>query len=256
MLRCTCALTSVVLIGLCASVMAAGTPRVSVYFDQSLTMRSTDGWGAGVQTLYIVAEGFDADLTAIEYRVEYPAGMTWVADLDVPPVKIGTTESGITQAWSVPVDGSRPVVVAKALVRWDGPGKPEGQVSIRPHPVFGFIRATVAPDHHIVVAEGETSHLGRTDQRSPLGDDPVLYGAHPNPFNPVTEIRYRVSQKTHVRVTIYDVNGRLVTKLVDDLRDQGEHSVAWRAESCPSGVYFCRLEVGEFSDQRKVMLLK
>lgn len=253
--RRVCALISVAVVALAASTLTAGTPTVAVYFDEALTMRSVDRWSPGQHTLYIVAEGFDADLTAIEYKVDYPSGMTWVADLDVPPVKIGTTENGIAQAWSTPVDGRRPVVVAKVLVRWEGPEGPPGIVAIRPHPVFGFVRATVAPDHHIVEAEGETSYLGSNDH-SLGGSEPALYNANPNPFNPVTEITYWVPQKAHVRVTMYDVAGRVVARLVDDARDRGKHTVAWNADTLPSGVYFCRLEVGDFSDQRKVMLLK
>jgi hypothetical protein len=108
----------------------------------------------------------------------------------------------------------------------------------------------------MIEAEGETSYLGAGDRLASGGNNPVLRGANPNPFNPVTEVTYWVPQKSHVRVTIYNVAGRFVTRLVDDVRDRGEHSVVWRADTLPSGVYFCRLEVGEYSDHRKVMLLK
>lgn len=256
MSRSICTLIAVAVIGLGASTLAAGTPQVAVYFDEAMTMRSVGRLDPGLHTLYIVAEGFEADLTAIEYKIDYPAGMTWIADLDVPPVRIGTTESGIAQAWTTPADGSRPVLLARAIVRWDGPETPTGEVTVRPNPLSGFVRATVAPDHHFVEAEGASSYLGESDRAASGGSAPALYGASPNPFNPVTKITYWVPQKAHVRVAVFDVAGHLVGRLVDDVRDRGEYSVVWKADMLPSGVYFCRLEVGEFTDHRKVMLLK
>ena len=249
-------LVFVAVVGLLASAAVAGTPTVTVYFDEALTMQSVDRLSPGQHTLYIVAEGFDAHLTSIEYKIDYPAGMTWVADRDMPPVKIGTTGAGITQAWGEPIDGTSPVVVAKVVVRWDPAGSSNFEVAVKPHPVFGFVRATVAPDHRIVEAKGETS-FGGVSGRSPSGgSEPALYEASPNPFNPVTQITYWVPERAHVRLSVYDVSGRLVTTLVDDVRDSGEHTVGWRADDLPSGVYFCRLEVDDFSANRKVMLLK
>jgi hypothetical protein len=239
-----------------ASFSAAGTPTVTVYFDEALTARSMDRSGPGPYTLYVVAEGFDAYLTAIEYKIDYPAGMTWVADLDVPPITIGTTGEGIAQAWAEPVDGFSPVVVAKAVVKVDETRERGGVVAVKPHPVSGFVRATAAPDHRVIEAQGGTS-LGRSNDRpSSRGSRPALDRAYPNPFNPVTQITFWIPRQSYVRLTVYDVSGRLVTTLVNDVRNGGEHTVGWRADDLSSSVYFCRLEVGDFVDHKKVMLLK
>ena len=247
-------LVFIAVISLLASAAVAGTPTVTVYFDEGLTMRSVDRLGPGLVTLYIVAENFDANLTAIEYQIDYPEGVTWIRDLDVPTVKIGTTEKGIAQAWVVPIDGSSPVVIAKSVVQWNAGSN--GEVAVRPHPTFGFVRATAAPDHRIIEARGEISYIGLSDRSPSRGSEPVLYGSRPNPFNPVTQITYWIPETAHVRLNTYDVAGRRVATLVNEVRDRGEHTVEWHADNLPSGVYFYRLDVGDFSEQRKVMLLK
>jgi hypothetical protein len=247
-------LVFIAVISLFAAVSVAGPPTVAVYFDEGLTMRSADRLGPGLVTLYIVAENFDAHLTAIEYQIDYPAGVTWVADLDVPTVKIGTTVKGIAQAWAEPIDGFSRVVIAKSTVQWDA--GLSGEVTVRPHPTFGFVRATAAPDHRIIEAKGGISYVGKNDRTPSRGSEPVLYGSHPNPFNPVTQITYWLPQRAHVSLNAYDVAGRLVASLVNGMRDMGEHTVEWRADNLPSGVYFYRLDVGDFSERRKVMLLK
>ncbi|UCG50537.1 MAG: T9SS type A sorting domain-containing protein [Candidatus Latescibacterota bacterium] len=256
MKRLTYGLLCVAVVSLLASVSVASTPTVTVYFDEAMTMRSVDRLSPGQHTLYIVAEGFDAFLTAIEYKIEYPAGMTWLEDIDMPPVKIGNTTEGIAQAWTKPVDAHSPVVVAKALVRWEPTDRPTCELTVVPYPGSPSVRATVAPDHRIVEAKGQTSYGGSDNELSLTRNVPALYGANPNPFKPATQITYWVPEKGHVQLSVYDVAGRLIATLVDDVRDGGEHTVGWRASDLPSGVYFCRLVVGEFTESKKMMLLK
>lgn len=246
----------IAVISLLAWGAVASTPTVTVYFDEALTLRSVDRWSPGLHTLYIVAEGFDAQLMAIEYKIDYPPGMTWVEDLDVSPLKIGTTEQGIVQAWQEPIDGFSRVVVARAVVYLDAELTSSVEVSVEPNPDFGFIRAVAAPDYRIIVAEGGTAY-GRLDERSSLrGSKPALYPAYPNPFNPVTQITYWIPEKAHVSLAVYDVAGRLVTRLVDSMRERGEYTVEWQAADLSSGVYFCRLVVGDYFENKKLMLVK
>ena len=65
---------------------------------------------------------------------------------------------------------------------------------------------------------------------------------YPNPFNPVTTIRYAVPAESRVVLKIYDVLGRVVATLVDEVQPPGERSVAWDARGMASGVYLYRLE--------------
>jgi hypothetical protein len=256
MKRHMCMLMLVAVITMLASASFAGKPIITVYFDEALSLPSVDCLRPGLNTLYVVAEGFDANLTAIEYKIDYPPGMYWVEDQNVSPLKIGSTVKGITQAWAEPFDASSPVVVARVLVRWNPEKGSNAEIAVKPHPVFGSIRATAAPDHRIIEAEGGTTQVRAGDRPAAYGNAPVLYGVYPNPFNPVTQITYWVPEKTRVNLTIYDVNGRLIETLVKGEKDRGEHTISWQAESLPSGVYFCRFEAGGFSENRKVMLIK
>ena len=78
----------------------------------------------------------------------------------------------------------------------------------------------------------------------------------PNPFNPVTTFRFAVPRESRVTVTLYDVAGREVRTLADDTFEPGYHTIPLYAEGLASGVYFCRMTAGSFSETRKLMLLK
>jgi C1A family cysteine protease len=85
---------------------------------------------------------------------------------------------------------------------------------------------------------------------------------YPNPFNPATAISYTVpSGGGHVRLTIYDLAGRQVRTLVDRLEGAGRQVATWQGRDdagreLGSGVYFYRLEIGDFRVQRKMVMLK
>ncbi len=84
----------------------------------------------------------------------------------------------------------------------------------------------------------------------------------PNPFNPSTSIRYSVGREgAHVTLAIYDVSGRLVTKLVDAPTAAGEQMILWDGRNAHgrqvgSGIYFSRLSVDTWTATRKMVLLK
>ncbi len=83
----------------------------------------------------------------------------------------------------------------------------------------------------------------------------------PNPFNPMTEIAYSLSQPGHVTIVIYDVAGRLVTTLVDETQTAGPHAEKWTGidgdgRPVPSGTYFYRLSAGGKNLVKKMALLR
>ena len=89
----------------------------------------------------------------------------------------------------------------------------------------------------------------------------ALHQNSPNPFNPATSIGFYLPQPGHVRLEIFDVNGRLVNILVDGHYTSGEHSIEWEGldrggSSVSSGVYFYRLIAGKESLSRKMVLLR
>jgi hypothetical protein len=74
------------------------------------------------------------------------------------------------------------------------------------------------------------------------GDGPrgfTLRPNYPNPFNPQTTITFSVGEREHVRLTIYDLLGRTIGTIFDDIAQAGTHSLVWDASSVSSGTYFC-----------------
>jgi hypothetical protein len=97
--------------------------------------------------------------------------------------------------------------------------------------------------------------IGSTGTFAP--SDFELFQNYPNPFNPVTELRYRLNVPSLVKLLIYDVNGRLVTSLVDSQQPSGTYDVLFDAANLPSGNYFCSLFAdGVMIATRKMTLLK
>jgi len=84
----------------------------------------------------------------------------------------------------------------------------------------------------------------------------ALHPAYPNPFNPITNIKYSLPLDDKVILEVYNINGKLINTLYSGLKSAGKHSIEWNAESYPSGVYFVKLDAGEFTKTQKLMLVK
>jgi gingipain R len=79
---------------------------------------------------------------------------------------------------------------------------------------------------------------------------------YPNPFNPVTSIKYSVPKQSLVKLVIYDIIGREVVTLVNEVKTPGNYAVSFDASMYASGVYFYRMESGDFTDVKKMVLIK
>jgi hypothetical protein len=79
---------------------------------------------------------------------------------------------------------------------------------------------------------------------------------YPNPFNPTTSIQYSVISTRHVSLKIYDLLGREVGTLVNEVMQPGTYTVQWNAVNNASGVYLYRLTAGDFVQVRKMVLIR
>ena len=83
-----------------------------------------------------------------------------------------------------------------------------------------------------------------------------LSSPYPNPFNPIVNLDYSVPIESRVKIQIYDIQGRLVDELLNDVKPAGTYQIKWSADRYASGIYFMHMISGEFSDTKKLTLLK
>jgi len=84
----------------------------------------------------------------------------------------------------------------------------------------------------------------------------ALLGAYPSPFNVQTNISYNLAQDGPVCLEVFNIEGRRVATLVDAEQPAGSHAITWDASDYSSGVYFCKLTTADFTDTKRMTLLK
>ncbi|GAB4297278.1 MAG: hypothetical protein Kow0098_21370 [Ignavibacteriaceae bacterium] len=84
----------------------------------------------------------------------------------------------------------------------------------------------------------------------------ILFGNYPNPFNPVTMIRFSLTEDSNVRLTVYNSIGEEVRVLINDRLSAGEHEVLFNASQLSSGIYFYNLTTENFSETGKMILMR
>jgi hypothetical protein len=107
------------------------------------------------------------------------------------------------------------------------------------------------------MAKGESDY----DAGNLIPDDFYLANNHPNPFNPSTTIEFGLPEAASVRLDIYNILGRKVITLIDREVPAGRHAVTWSGAtatgaSVSTGMYFYRLQAGDFVQSRKMLMLK
>ena len=124
----------------------------------------------------------------------------------------------------------------------------------------GFIGATQQMNVRV-----ESGFLANTLLRGTtvsVGDEqlfPLVYSLrqnYPNPFNPFTSIEYVLPRTSFVSLKIYNVLGEEVAALVNGAKPAGIQKIEWQADGFPSGVYFYRLQTGDFVETKKLILLR
>jgi hypothetical protein len=105
-----------------------------------------------------------------------------------------------------------------------------------------------------------TTVTGIEDGRPQAFTDELLQN-YPNPFSPTTRIEYTVASAGLVQITIYDVSGQIVRRLVDESKPIGRHRASWNGMTDQGahvalGIYFCRLRIGAFTEVKKMVLVK
>ena len=86
--------------------------------------------------------------------------------------------------------------------------------------------------------------------------DAALAQNYPNPFNGITTVEFRIARYELISLKVYDILGREVATLMDEMKGPGTYRLQWDSRNLPSGVYLCRLRAGDFRTVKKMVLLR
>ncbi len=100
------------------------------------------------------------------------------------------------------------------------------------------------------------SYIDPINQNNKVLNEFSLSQNYPNPFNPSTVIKFSIPKTSMVNLTVYDVLGREVMTLVNDMMKPGNYNVQFDASALSSGVYFYTINAGDFADTKKMLFVK
>jgi len=116
--------------------------------------------------------------------------------------------------------------------------------------------ATIANGRAIKITTNGENLVGINDLSAGLPIEFKLLPNVPNPFNASTTISYDLKTTSKVTLEVFDILGRQIAVLTDEVQPAGHHRVMWQAKDVSSGMYFYRIKAGEFSQTNKMLLLK
>jgi len=178
---------------------------------------------------------------------DYRQGSTNFSGTSVHEIiyQAGTGGSQITLSWAFPegVTGQLEDLLGGVVVKQTMSGSGSFTVT---NLAVNKLKMTVTFDNVTSVV----------DAHDPLPGSFRLLQNYPNPFNPATTIAYTLPENGHVRLSVFDVLGREVARLVDGARPAGNHQLSFDAGALPTGLYFYRINAGVFRQTRRMMLLK
>lgn len=233
----------------------------------------------GVQTVTFVPPGHHADSTTFRALVEQ--GFRWISTTG--PTKAPIAEGLMNlpphreYTWQM-APASYQDRLRQALQDVRTLGRAEGYFCLLFHDPFmrqGYenglvvrwvgevldsLRAEYGSDlEFMTLAEAAQHFAGQITsltQRSAAAPVFALAQNYPNPFNAATLIEFSLRQSAPVRLTVFNANGQTVAQLIDRMLSPGNYQVRWQDATAASGVYHYRLQAGERSETRKLLLLR
>ncbi len=114
---------------------------------------------------------------------------------------------------------------------------------------------TFDPNNEIVI-KSATLIVNADENVSIVPEKFALHQNYPNPFNPVTNINYDIPKNSNVKINIFDVAGKEVAVVVNEFRQAGRYSASFNGMKLASGVYYYKIQAGDFSEVKKMTLIK
>jgi len=108
----------------------------------------------------------------------------------------------------------------------------------------------------ILIQAGFNYEISEVDEEYLNPKHFFLGNNYPNPFNSATRIDYALPQKTKVKLTVYDLSGRIINTLISMTQEQGNYSIIFNAKHLSSGNYFYRLQAGSYDNVKPMLYIK
>ncbi|MBI4720437.1 MAG: hypothetical protein HY770_04290 [Chitinivibrionia bacterium] len=150
----TCA--AIVLLVFGAAAASAQTPMVQIVFDEAFTAQTHVCINGEIDSAFVVARNFNSWVVGIEFAIAYPASIPWFGDTGTPELTMGNTKNGISMVWQLPLNGYETAHLCTIWYRCNN-CLPDTPITVIPHPISGFVRATRYPDLAFINAIGWTS---------------------------------------------------------------------------------------------------
>lgn len=185
------------------------------------------------RTDFTIADGFEALRRSIQPRSSgYPTMCSMVFDPEEKEIYIALRQN-FDRIWKLSLDNQ----------------------SIQTYAGFTDFRSVDISPEGVLDADfpGMTTGLKRSDTQPEYFR---FYPNFPNPFNPATTIYFTLPKSRHVSLKIFNITGKQIATLVDEVRSAGEYHVRWCPKGMPSGIYFGRLQAGSQTKTIKLILQK
>ena len=180
-------------------------------------------------------------------------GVSWISMPTNVTVNLYYISGNAGSLWAVGDAGT-------LLHSTDGGSTWQAQFSLTQNDLFGVYSpdgnsAYICGDYGTIISYNlNTPSAVETGARVPSSF--ALYPNYPNPFNPSTVINYSISKMAHIKITVYDLLGREVANLADEVKGPGNYSIRFNASGFTSGVYILRMSAGSDIAVEKMVLLK
>lgn len=201
-------------------------------------------------------------LNEVEFATNWDGTIGVLKWCDVPTPQDTLYDVFMTPVWGAPMN-------VQNITNTTGVHEKYSQTS-----AFGYMvdNTTFRVDcMYTIFGNGDTDDLGESELWYLSGvtfqltsvDDQVatpskfeLAQNYPNPFNPATTIKFTIPEKNHVTLKVFDMLGREVSTLVNEIKDAGTHFVKFAGKDLPSGIYLYTLTAGNYTATKKMMLVK
>jgi len=233
----------------------------------------------GVRSVYAVDVDGDGDMDVLSASSSDDK-IAWYendGNENFTPHTITTSADGAWSVYAIDVDGDGDIDVLSASrndskIAWY---ENNGNESFTPHTITTSANNAWSVYAVDVDSDGDTDVLSASqadnkiawyENLSPVNisnndspvipENPLLYNNYPNPFNPSTIIRFSIPEESFVTIKVFNTLGEEVAQLVNEEKPVGSYEVEFDAIALPSGIYFYQLQVGSFSESKKMILLK